>query len=62
MRENVSDNVEIKAAGGVRGLDQALEVLGTGTVRIGTSGSKKILEDAKDRAKDGGLVIPEQKG
>ncbi|GEQ50138.1 deoxyribose-phosphate aldolase [Tetragenococcus koreensis] len=60
MRENVSDNVEVKAAGGVRDLDQALEVLGTGTVRIGTSGSKKILEDAKDRLKEGKLVIPDE--
>lgn len=60
MRENVSDNVEIKAAGGVRGLDQALEVLGTGTVRIGTSGSKNILEDAKERMKEGNLVIPSE--
>lgn len=59
MRENVNNNIEVKAAGGVRNLDQALTVLSTGTVRIGTSGTEALLEEAKNKSQEVELTIPE---
>jgi deoxyribose-phosphate aldolase len=52
-----SDGMKVKAAGGVRTLDEALAVIATGTARIGTRASKEILEEAKKRAEKGGLFI-----
>lgn len=60
MRANVSNDIEVKAAGGIRNLDQALAVLSTGTVRIGTSGTEKLLEEAKSRAKEEEIVVTEK--
>lgn len=57
MRETVGDHIEVKAAGGVRNLNQALAVLSTGTVRIGTSGTEALLKEAEERAIDGVLVV-----
>lgn len=59
MRESVSDHIEVKAAGGIRDLDQSLSVLSTGAVRIGTRSTVAILEAAKERAKDGQLIVKE---
>ncbi|MGX7091136.1 deoxyribose-phosphate aldolase [Hutsoniella sourekii] len=57
MRSHIADNMEVKAAGGVRTIEDALKVLGTGTVRIGTSGSAKLLEKAKELEAKGELVV-----
>jgi deoxyribose-phosphate aldolase len=52
-----SDGMKVKAAGGVRSLDDALAVIETGTVRIGTRSSKAILEEAKLRERKGELFL-----
>ncbi|GEN88793.1 deoxyribose-phosphate aldolase [Oceanobacillus sojae] len=57
MRESVSDHIEVKSAGGVRDLDQTLAVLSTGSVRIGTRGTVKILDEAAERVKAGQLIV-----
>jgi len=49
MRDAVSDAVEVKASGGVRGLDTILEMLDLGVTRFGTSGSATILADLAHR-------------
>lgn len=55
MRENTSDKVRVKAAGGVRTLDQALAVKAVGTVRFGATATKVILDEAKARYDAGEL-------
>jgi len=49
MKENVSEGVKIKAAGGVRNLDQLLEVQAAGATRCGATATSSLLEDAKKR-------------
>ena len=49
MRKNSSPNVQIKAAGGVRTLDDLLRVRAFGVTRIGATATQIILEDAKKR-------------
>jgi deoxyribose-phosphate aldolase len=50
MRESVGPEVQVKAAGGVRSLDRALEVIAVGVTRIGATRTEKILEEFKARA------------
>ncbi|GAA1957177.1 deoxyribose-phosphate aldolase [Microbacterium aquimaris] len=52
MRENVGDGVQVKASGGVRGLDAAVAMLDAGATRLGTSAAATILGAA--RAQDAG--------
>ena len=52
-----SDGMKVKSAGGVRTLDDALAVIATGTVRIGTRASVEILEEAIKRDKKGELFL-----
>lgn len=49
MREHCSDAVQIKAAGGVRTLDDLLRVRALGVTRIGATATVEILEEAKKR-------------
>jgi deoxyribose-phosphate aldolase len=49
MRAHAGPNVRIKAAGGVRTLDAALEVYEAGCSRFGATATVKILEDWKAR-------------
>jgi deoxyribose-phosphate aldolase len=49
MREKSSRNVQIKAAGGVRTLDDLLRVRSLGVTRIGATATAEILEEAKAR-------------
>ncbi|KAJ5112070.1 hypothetical protein N7532_000115 [Penicillium argentinense] len=49
MREHCGPEVQIKAAGGVRSLDDLLHVLSLGVTRIGATATVAILEDAKKR-------------
>jgi len=49
MKQHVGPGVQIKAAGGVRTLDEFLYVLSLGVTRIGASATKAMLEEAKAR-------------
>ncbi|KAL7924842.1 hypothetical protein ACQKWADRAFT_286131 [Trichoderma austrokoningii] len=49
MREHAGPKVQIKAAGGVRTLDEMLYVLSLGVTRVGASATEAILEEAKAR-------------
>lgn len=49
MREKSGAKVQIKAAGGVRTLDDLLHVMSLGVTRIGATATVAILEDAKKR-------------
>jgi deoxyribose-phosphate aldolase len=49
MRQHSGPEVQIKAAGGVRSLDDLLHVMSLGVTRIGATATVAILEDAKKR-------------
>jgi deoxyribose-phosphate aldolase len=49
MREHSGPKVQIKAAGGVRTLDDLLHVMSLGVTRIGATATVSILDDAKAR-------------
>ena len=49
MRANCPSTLGIKAAGGVRTLDDLLRVRGLGVTRIGATATAEILEEAKRR-------------
>ncbi|KAL4888914.1 hypothetical protein BDV59DRAFT_187751 [Aspergillus ambiguus] len=49
MRDSSGDKVQIKAAGGVRTLDDLLHVMSLGVTRIGATATVAILEEAKKR-------------
>jgi deoxyribose-phosphate aldolase len=49
MREHCPPSVQIKAAGGVRTLDDLLRVRALGVTRIGATATKVILDEAKKR-------------
>jgi len=50
MRETVGPNVGVKAAGGVKNLQQAQELIQAGATRIGASAGVKILQQARGAA------------
>lgn len=49
MRKHSAAQVQVKAAGGVRTLDDLLRVRAIGVTRIGATATEKILEEAKSR-------------
>ena len=49
MRKHSSPSVEIKAAGGVRTLDDLLRVRELGVTRVGATTTQHILDEAKIR-------------
>lgn len=49
MRRTVSDRVQVKAAGGVRTLDDLLAVMNLGVTRIGATQTKPMLDDFRAR-------------
>lgn len=49
MREHIPKDVQIKAAGGVRTLDDLLRVRALGVTRVGATATAAILEEAKKR-------------
>lgn len=49
LRKYLGDRVKIKAAGGIRTLDQAFEVYAAGCDRVGATATVTILEDWKKR-------------
>ncbi|MFN3706186.1 MAG: deoxyribose-phosphate aldolase [Thermoflexales bacterium] len=54
MRQVVGDAMGVKAAGGIRTYQQALEMIAAGANRIGTSAGVAIMEGAAQRAEHGG--------
>ena len=62
MRASVSDKVQIKAAGGVRTLDAALQVRAVGATRFGCTATVKIMEEAYEREAAGILRLPDEVG
>ena len=55
MRRSVSPRMEVKAAGGVRTLDAALEVRKVGATRFGATATVAIMGEAIKREKEGTL-------
>lgn len=53
MRANVSDKVQVKAAGGVRTLDALLAVIDAGCSRCGATATAAILDEFEKRMKEG---------
>ncbi|MFH1302711.1 MAG: deoxyribose-phosphate aldolase [Planctomycetota bacterium] len=51
MRAQSPENVQVKAAGGVRTLDQLLEVRAIGVSRVGASATREILDTCRERLK-----------
>ena len=49
MRENVSERVQVKAAGGVRSLDALIDVMRLGVTRVGATQTKAIIDDFRAR-------------
>ena len=49
MRSHCGDNVQVKAAGGIRDLDTLLEVRSLGVTRVGASRTGDILDECKRR-------------
>ena len=49
MRENSADEVQVKAAGGVRTVDDMLKVQALGVTRIGASATKTMLDAAAEK-------------
>lgn len=49
MRRYADDHIKVKASGGVRTLDQALEMISAGVERIGSTSSVTILEEFTQR-------------
>ncbi|MEM6632177.1 MAG: deoxyribose-phosphate aldolase [Bacteroidota bacterium] len=56
MRANSASTVQVKAAGGVRTLDDILKVRDLGVTRVGASATQKILDEAITRF--GGELTP----
>ncbi len=52
MRANVSDRVQVKAAGGVRTLDGLLAVIDAGATRCGATATASILDEFVKRQKE----------
>lgn len=50
MRSLVDERIRVKAAGGIRSLDDALRYIDLGVSRIGASSSVSIVEDLRSRA------------
>lgn len=47
MKREVGDDVKVKAAGGIRTLDAALQLIDLGVSRIGSTASVQIIEELK---------------
>ena len=59
MRANTPDRMKVKAAGGVRTLDDALAVRAVGTSRFGCTTTAVMLDEAKAREAAGTLTLPD---
>ncbi len=61
MRANVSEKVQVKAAGGVRTLDALLAVIDAGVTRCGATATAAILDEFEKRQKEGGFASSDAK-
>lgn len=59
MRAHTPDNMRLKAAGGVRKLDDALLVKAVGGCRFGCTRTESMMTDARAREAAGTLTLPE---
>ncbi len=59
MRAHTADSIQIKAAGGVRTLDELLAVRELGVTRIGATATKAMLNEAIARSFEGSLPNPQ---
>jgi deoxyribose-phosphate aldolase len=48
LREEAPEGLAVKASGGIRTLEDALDLLNAGASRLGTSGSVAIMREAED--------------
>ncbi len=62
MRKHCGDKVQIKAAGGVRALDELIRVKALGVTRVGATATVAMLEEAKKRGIGNEEVDVEVKG
>jgi deoxyribose-phosphate aldolase len=62
MRAACGPRVQVKAAGGVRTLDDALAVRAAGATRFGATQTVAIMDEARRRAARGTLVLPASPG
>jgi deoxyribose-phosphate aldolase len=56
MRAHVSDNVQVKAAGGIRTLDALLAVIDAGVTRCGATATAAIMDEYERRSKEAILL------
>ena len=59
MRANTPAHMQVKAAGGVRALDDALMVKAVGGTRFGCTRTESMMAAAREREAAGTLVLPE---
>jgi deoxyribose-phosphate aldolase len=58
MRANTPPSMRVKAAGGVRQLDDALAVRAVGVSRFGCTTTAKMIQEAREREARGELIVP----
>ena len=58
MRANTPPSMQVKAAGGVRQLDDALAVRAVGVTRFGCTTTADMIKEARQREERGELVVP----
>lgn len=61
MRANVSEKVQVKAAGGVRTLDALLAVIDAGMTRCGATATAVIMDEFEKRLKEGAMATGDAK-
>ena len=49
MKETVQDKIEVKAAGGVRSIEDLHAMVDAGATRIGTSGGVKLMAGEENK-------------
>jgi deoxyribose-phosphate aldolase len=49
MRKECAASIQVKAAGGIRTLDDVLRVQSLGVTRVGATATEAILSEAKQR-------------
>ena len=58
LRANVSEHIQVKAAGGVRTLPALLDVIDAGVTRCGATATATILDDFKRLKEGSSLAAP----
>ena len=58
MRTNTPLSMRVKAAGGVRQLDDALAVRAVGVTRFGCTTTANMIQEARQREERGELIVP----